>query len=113
MSTASVAYAQETRAESLRQARIAKQAKLEPYKPSPLETALATIETEGLLIFRDGFYPKLGSLTTGSGFAWGGGYRNRRLFGDEAVLDVWAGASMSKYWAMEGRLRFPMLANAG
>jgi outer membrane protein assembly factor BamA len=111
MSTANVAHAQETRAESLRQTRIAKQAKLEPYKASALETALRTIETEGLLIFRDGLYPKIGSLTTGSGFAWGGGYRNRRLFGDEAVLDVWAGASMSRYWAMEGRLRFPMLAN--
>ena len=31
------------------------------------------------LITRDGFYLKLGSLTTGSGFAYGAGYRTAAL----------------------------------
>ena len=108
---AAAAEAQETRAGSLLQARTEKQKTLEPYKPSVVETVLKTIESEGILIFRDGFYPKIGSLTTGSGFAWGVGYRSRRLFAGEGHLDVWAGVSMTRYWAAEARLRFPMLAD--
>ena len=105
------AEAQETRAGSLLQARTEKQKTLEPYKPSVVETVLKTIESEGILIFRDGFYPKIGSLTTGSGFAWGVGYRSRRLFAGEGHMDVWAGVSMTRYWAIDARLRFPMLAD--
>ena len=44
------------------------------------------------MLGRDGFHLKFGSLTTGSGFAFGGGYRNRRLFDREGALNVWAAA---------------------
>jgi outer membrane protein assembly factor BamA len=106
-----VAHAQDTRAELLRQERVRKQTALQPYKARVVEKVLKTVENEGLLIFRDGIYLKMGSLTTGSGFAWGTGYRTRRLLEGEGQLDVWAGMSRTKYWAMEGRLRFPMLAD--
>jgi hypothetical protein len=100
-----------TRAAVLQQEREEKQRAIEPYQPNIVEKALKTIETQGLLIGRDGVYLKLGSLTTGSGFAYGLGYRTRRLFDDMGSLDVWAGASLSRYWATEARVRFPMLAD--
>ena len=106
------ADAQESRADTLKQAREEKQQAVAPYEPSMLETMLKTIERGGVpLITRDGVYLKLGSLTTGSGFAYGAGYRSRRLFDGAATVDVWGGASMTRYWAGEGRLRFPELAN--
>ena len=77
-----------------------------------LETMLKAIERGGVpLITRDGVYLKLGSLTTGSGFAYGAGYRSRRLFDGAATVDVWGGASMTRFRAGEGRLRFPELAD--
>jgi hypothetical protein len=106
------ADAQESRAETLKQAREEKQKAAVPYEPGMLETLLKRIEKSGVpLITRDGVYLKLGSLTTGSGFAYGAGYRSRRLFDGAATFDVWGGASMTRYWAGEGRLRFPELAN--
>jgi hypothetical protein len=106
------AAAQETRAEALKQAREEKQQAMTPYEPKMLERVLKAIERGGVpLITRDGVYLKLGSLTTGSGFAYGAGYRSRRLFDGAATVDVWGGASMTRYWAGEGRLRFPDLAN--
>lgn len=108
---AASAYAQETRAEALRQERLDKEKTLEPYKENIAEKVLKMIETEGLIINRDRFYPKLGSLTTGSGFAWGVGYRTRRLFEGEGHFDVWGGMSMTRYWAVEGKLQFPTLLN--
>ncbi len=106
------ADAQESRAETLKQAREEKQQAVTPYEPGMLETMLKAIERGGVpLITRDGVYLKLGSLTTGSGFAYGAGYRSRRLFDGAATVDVWGGASMTRYWAGEGRLRFPELAD--
>jgi hypothetical protein len=105
------AEAQESRAETLKQAREEKQQAAAPYDPGMLEGVLKAIERGGVpLITRDGVYVKLGSLTTGSGFAYGAGYRSRRLFDGAATADVWGGASMTRYWAAEGRLRFPELA---
>ena len=41
-------------------------------------------EEKGIFILdREGFYPKLGSLTTGSGFAYGAGFRDRDLFANK------------------------------
>ena len=106
------ADAQESRAETLKQAREEKQQAVVPYDPGMVETVLKAIERGGVpLITRDRVYLKLGSLTTGSGFAYGLGFRSRRLFDGAAAVDVWAGASMTRYWAGEGRLRFPELAN--
>ena len=99
---ADAARAQETRAEALRQVRAEKEKAVEPYQAGMLETMLKRIERSGVpLITRDGVYLKLGSLTTGSGFAFGAGYRSRRLFDGAATVDVWGGASMTRYWAGE------------
>jgi hypothetical protein len=106
------AAAQETRADTLKQAREEKQQQAAPYEPNMLETVLKAIERGGVpLITRDHVYLKLGSITTGSGFAYGAGFRSRRLFDGAASVDLWGGASMTRYWAGEGRLRFPELAN--
>jgi hypothetical protein len=105
-------HAQETRADSLKQAREEKAKTTEPYEPNLLERTLKRIERSGVpLITRDGVYLKLGSLTTGSGFAYGAGYRSRRLFDGVGHIDAWAGASMTRYWAAEANLRFPELAD--
>jgi hypothetical protein len=45
------------------------------------------------IIRREGFYPKLGSLTTGSGFAYVG-YRDRDLFDNRGTLDLGGATSL-------------------
>src|SRR4030095_16465586 len=65
-----------TRAEANRHQREEKNANLPPYAPGGLERAMRVAEDKAIFIVgREGFYPKLGSLTTGSGFAYGAGYR--------------------------------------
>jgi outer membrane protein assembly factor BamA len=111
---ASLASAQEpaTRAEADRQRREEKHRQAEPYKPGGLERAMHFIEEKAIFIVgREGLYPKLGSLTTGSGFAYGAGYRDRDLFDNTGTLDLWAATSTRLYWATEARLTFPKLAN--
>ncbi|MCA1587058.1 MAG: hypothetical protein LC791_20575 [Acidobacteria bacterium] len=63
------------------------------------------------ILDREGFYPKLGSLTVGSGFASGLGFRDRDLFANRGSLDLWGAASVRRYWAAETRLTFPRLAD--
>jgi hypothetical protein len=95
----------ETREEALRREREAKQKQLAPYHPNAVESAmnLAEKKVQPLLI-RDGLYAKLGSITTGSGFAYGAGFRNRRLFNRRGSGDIWAAGSLKHYWTIEGRL---------
>lgn len=70
------------------------------------------VEEKGIVLTnREGLYPKLGSLATGSGFAYGVGFRDRNLLDERAILDVWAATSTRVYWATEARLTFPKLAN--
>ena len=105
------AQAPESRAEALRQERAEKASALTPYKPSGLERAMTIAEDKAVaLIGREGFYPKLGSLTTGSGFAFGAGFRNRPVFKYYGTLDLWTAASLKGYWAIETRAAFPDLA---
>ena len=75
-----------TRAEFLRQQRDAKAKVLKPYEPNGLERGMAIGERVGQLLQRDGIYLKMGSLTTGSGFAYGAGYRDRSLFREPRLL---------------------------
>jgi len=106
------AFAQEpaTRAEADRQRREEKAAQTKPYEPKGVERAINFAETRAIFILdREGFYPKLGSLTVGSGFAYGLGFRNRRLFENTGALDLWAAASIRRYNAVEARLTFPRL----
>jgi hypothetical protein len=101
----------ETRAEADRKRREEKAAQIKPYEPNGLERAITFAENEAIFVVdREGFYPKLGSLTVGSGFAYGVGFRNRRLFENNGALDLWAAASIRRYTAAEARLTFPRLA---
>jgi Omp85 superfamily domain len=114
LAAAAAAYPQEpaTRAEADRQRREEKQQNAKPYQPSGFERAMHFVEERGIfLIGREGFYPKLGSLTTGSGFAYGLGYRDSDIFNEKAIVDVWAATSTRLYWATEARLTFPNLAH--
>jgi hypothetical protein len=100
-----------TRAEALRAERADKARDTHPHQPNRVERGLDFFEDRAIFILdREGFYPKLGSLTVGSGFAYGLGYRDRDLFNHYAVVDLWVAGSTRGYFATEGRLRFPELA---
>ena len=114
LGAASLAYPQEpaTRAEADRQRREQKERNVQPYTPGGFERAMHFVEEKAIFIVgREGFYPKLGSLATGSGFAYGVGYRDRNLLSETAILDLWAATSTRRYWATEARLTFPKLAS--
>ncbi len=97
-----------SRAEALRTEREQKQGNLSPNRPDGLQRAMDFVEDRALfLLTRDGFYPKIGSLTTGSGFALGLGYRDRDMFARRGVAEVWAAGTAKKYWAIQGRVAFP------
>jgi hypothetical protein len=113
LGTAPSARAQEpqTRAEALRAEREARSQTVQPYEPNGLERTMDVIEGTVIpLLQRDGFYARMGSLTTGSGFAYGGGFRNQRLFDRRGAIDLWAAGSLKSYWTVEARTRFPELA---
>jgi hypothetical protein len=108
-----MAFEQEpaTRAEADRQRRAEKERAAHPYQPNSLERGMHLFEEKAIfLLDREGFYPKLGSLTVGSGFAYGLGFRDRDLFNHYGMLDVWAAGSIRRYSAVEGRFSFPELA---
>ena len=110
--TAAVAQEPDTRAEADRRRREKKQAEATPYQPNGFERAMHFAEERAVFILdREGFYPKLGSLTVGSGFAYGLGFRDRNLFANNGALDLWTAASIKGYWAAESRLTFPQLAD--
>jgi Omp85 superfamily domain len=114
MSATVPALAQEptTRAEADRQRREEKSRNAQPYQARGLEKATNLAENRAIFILdREGFYPKLGSLATGSGFAYGAGYRDRDLFNNKGMLDLWAATSIRLYWATEARFTFPELAH--
>src|SRR5262245_40872352 len=98
-----------TRAEALSQAREEKERTASPYQFNFLEKTMSYLE-ERPLFGRDGLYPRLGSLTIGSGVSFGAGYRTREPFRRHGTLDVWTAGSAKKYWAVEARATFPALA---
>ena len=100
-----------TRAAALRQQRLKKQQALVPNTIDWLQRALNRIEDPPIfLVARDGFYPKIGKLTTGSGPTLGVGYRNRTVLDRDGILDGWIAGSIETYWGIEGRITFPELA---
>lgn len=99
-----------TRAEADRARREAKDAEAAPYQPNKVERAIDYAEDRAIfLIDREGFYPKLGSLSVSSGFAYGVGFRDRDLFSNQGELDLWGAASIQQYWGLEARMTFPRL----
>jgi outer membrane protein assembly factor BamA len=103
-----------TRAELLRDQRESKQATVEPPGQNALERVMHLAEGRVLpLLNRDGIYARIGSLTTGSGVAFGAGYRDRSLFRGRGRLDAWAAGSLRQYWAVEGRAAYPVTPGEG
>jgi outer membrane protein assembly factor BamA len=103
------ASAQQTRAEELAARRAEKAKNLEPYKPKGPERVLLYIEEKRIierLTEGDGLYPRIGGLTTGSGFAAGVGYR-KHFADDEVFLDVSGAFSAKKYIALDAKLMYP------
>jgi outer membrane translocation and assembly module TamA len=98
----------QTRAEALRQEREKKQQSLTANEPDGLQRGMDYVEDRALyLLTREGWYPKIGSLTTGSGFAFGPGYRDRDLLRRRGVIELWAAGSLKKYWATQARVAVP------
>jgi outer membrane protein assembly factor BamA len=107
------AHAQQSRADAIEQQIADKAQQARPYEPGKLERALLFIEENNVLrrlsASADGWYPRLGGLTTGSGFAIGPGYR--KYFQRDGVFNISAAASLKKYRAVEAELRSPTFAD--
>jgi hypothetical protein len=105
----------QTRAELLAQEREAKSKELDPPETGKLERALLALENgrilERLLAPPQGFYPRIGNITPGSGFAAGPAYRKAGLFGDAAHFTTFGAVSLQKYWVLDARLDAPELAD--
>src|SRR5262245_65126536 len=63
------------------------------------------------LMQRDGVYASAGSLTTGSAFAYRGGYRDRSLVRGRGMVDAWAARSVKGYWSLEVQGAYPLVEN--
>jgi hypothetical protein len=112
---AAAAFAQEpaTRAEELARQREEKSQQLAPPEPGRLERTLLALENgrlfERILNPPEGFYPKIGNITPGGGFAMGPAYR-KPLFGERGSFNALAIASTKRYWLLDSRLEWPQLA---
>jgi outer membrane protein assembly factor BamA len=109
---AAPSLAQGTRTEQLEQRRAERARELQPYKPGKIEATLTYLE-QSRLIERwtsgyDGWYPRVGSVTRGGGFAGGAGYRQH--FGRHVRTDVSGAASIRNYRALDLDVALPYLA---
>jgi outer membrane protein assembly factor BamA len=111
---AGLAQEAQTREEELQREREAKAAHLEPYPTTTTGRIVGALEDgrvfERFLNPPEGFYPRIATVTSGSGFSFGVAYRRPRLFGDRAVFSSLVTGSVKKYWMYEGRLAMPELA---
>jgi hypothetical protein len=105
----------ETRQEAVKREREAKSKALAPPESTRLERILLRLENdrvlERLLNPPEGFYPRIGHVTPGSGFSAGPAYRRATLFGERAEFTASAIGSLKKYWLLEARLAAPALAD--
>jgi len=114
---ASTARAQEpeTRAEQLQRERQIKATQLHPPEASKLEKTLIDLESgrlfERILNPAEGLYPKFGSITAGSGFSVGPGYRTTGRLGGAVDFSTFAMGSLKKYWIADARVELPRLAD--
>ena len=100
-----------TRAELLVQMREQKAKALQPYEPKGVEKALLYIERHRVLerfSVADGWYPRIGGLTTGGGFAGGVGYR-KHLFDDQLLLNTSVAMSTKLYKEVMAQASYPTL----
>jgi outer membrane protein assembly factor BamA len=119
VSSVSVALGQEasepqTREEALKREREAKATRLEPYRVGGFERIVLALEDgrafERFLNPPEGVYPKIATVTSGSGFSLGAAYRRPRLFSKQIDFSTFASGSFKKYWMIDGRLAMPRLA---
>lgn len=107
------AVGQQTRAELLEQQRAERARHLKPYQPSRLEQGLLYIEEKRVLERigqgLSGIYPRLGGFTTGSGFAFGAGFRHALPGTNAFEVDASAAMSTRGYKAIDFRVRAPAL----
>lgn len=102
-----------TRAELLSRLREEKAQNLQPPRPKGIERALLYLEEHRILerlTIADGWYPRIGGLTTGGGFAGGAGYR-KHLFGDHLFLNGSAAISTKAYKQAIGHISYPTIWN--
>ncbi|MGH9348608.1 MAG: BamA/TamA family outer membrane protein [Vicinamibacterales bacterium] len=88
-----------TRAELLERMREQKARNLQPAEPKGIEKTLLYIEKHRILerlSIADGWYPRIGGLTTGGGFAGGAGYR-KHLVDDRLFLNASMAISTKAY----------------
>lgn len=111
------ASAQQTRAEEW-EARRAGSKAVVSRDHSRLENILQWIQDKNILerlqtpgAGYKGFRPKLGGLSTGSGFGFGVQFDRPGMFGDAADLSFSASASPRQYQLYQAKLDFPRLAN--
>lgn len=106
----------QSRQEELQREREAKATRLEPYKVSGFERVISMLEDgrafERFLNPPEGIYPRIATVTPGSGFSFGAGYRRPRLFGNRADFSTFASGSLKKYWMVDARLTMPRLARS-
>lgn len=106
-------WSQETRAAQLERERAAKATRLEPYKPSKLETFVMRAE-EGrlrrLIMPHNGFFAEYGYThkPVGSGIGFGGGWRHD-LFERQARVVVEAGGTFRGYRMLRADFSLPRL----
>ena len=112
--TAALAQEPETREGLLRREREAKAKQLKPPEPGRLERALLKLENdrafERILNPAEGIYPKIGTVTPGSGFSFGPAYRRSGLFKERAEFSAFVVGSIKKYWMIDAKLAMPQLA---
>jgi hypothetical protein len=100
----------ETRAGEQQRQREEKQKHVTTYEPTAIERTMDLVENKIVpLLQRDGAYAKLGNITTGSGFAYGAGWRDRSLVKGLGSVNLWAAVSMKRYWVMEAKGLYPIV----
>jgi hypothetical protein len=98
-----------SRAELLATMRQQKAKTVHPYEPAGIEKALLYMEEHRILdrlSVADGWYPRIGGLATGGGFAGGVGYR-KHFANDQFFFNASAAMSAKLYKAVDAQMMFP------
>jgi hypothetical protein len=103
------AIAQNTRAEVIEQEQAERVKQLAPPQPNGAERLLERLQDWGLIAGAPrGFYPWLGSVYPGGGFAAGVG--GRKPFGDDGAFNMFGGYSIGTFSRVQADLALPTFA---
>ena len=103
------AWAQETRADAIRQEQAARQQQVRPPEQNGVERLIDRLEDWGLITGAPrGFYPWFGSVYPGGGFAAGVGAR--KPFADDAAFNIFGGYSWRTFSRVQADLALPTFA---